>query len=299
MSFVPGWVFPGQGTVPSTRWDDTALARRLSDASTAAGLDLLALFDGPASEERLQTRVAQPLILIDCIVKASKLRQAGVGCRVVAGHSLGEYAALVAADVLDPLDALRIVMRRGELMDRIAGGMMAIVKVDTAAAEELCHESGGDVVVATRNSPHQTVVSGRLDALTEMAERVEQIGGRAIRLGVSGPFHSPLMSDAEAQLRPMIEACRFEDPMVPVVSSVTGEVVRNGGRLKELLSSQITASVEWMAVLDSLAGEGVTHVVEVGPGTVLAGIGKRNPVELAYLSYEEAEIWANSSAESP
>ena len=299
MSFIPAWIFPGKGTLPSSRWPDTALARRLIGAALESGLDLLALLNESDASDRSRTRAAQPLILVDCLLKADDLQQAGAACHTVAGHSLGEYPALVVSGVLDPLDALRIVIHRGSLMDEVAGGMMAIVKLDTAAVEELCRRSEGRVVVANRNSPKQTVISGESDALSEVAAWAASAGGRAIRLAVSGPFHSPLMSAAERQLRTTIQSFRFGDPVVPVVSSVTGEVVRSGKRLKELMLSQMTSSVEWMSVLQTLRSEGVTHAVEVGPGAVLAGIGKRNEAGLAYLSYEEAKEWASSNTESP
>lgn len=299
MSFVPAWIFPGQGTLPTTRWPDTPLAERLIEVAYETGLDLSTLLSNAPAGDLTQTRVAQPLIFVDCVVKADQLRQAGVPCKAVAGHSLGEYAALAAAGALDPLDALRMVIRRGEVMDCVPGGMMAIVKLDTEAVEDLLRQSGGRVVVANRNGPKQTVVSGDLAALVEFAAETEAHGGRAIRLGVSGPFHSPLMSEAADRLRPVIEASRFDNPAVPIVSSITGEVIRTGERLKELLVLQMTSSVEWMAVLRSLRSEGATHAIEVGPGTVLAGIGKRNPVELTYLGFEEAKEWANSNAGLP
>ncbi len=299
MGMVPAWIFPGQGTLPATRWARTPLADRLAEAALEAGLDFDVLMGASDKGELSRTRVAQPLIFIDCIVKADELRRTGVPCRAVAGHSLGEYAALVVAGVLRPLEALRVVLHRGEVMDGVAGGMMAIVKLDPESVEEMCRRSGGNVVVANRNSPKQTVVSGDFDALTELAEWVQTFGGKAIRLAVSGPFHSPLMREAEDRLRPTIEACRFEDPNVPVVSSVSGEVVCSGARLKELLLSQMTSSVKWTAVLRSLEAEGITHAIEVGPGAVLAGIGKRNSVKLEYLSDEEAKEWANSNTESP
>jgi len=299
VSLVPAWIFPGQGTLPSLPWPDTALARRLIAAARESRLDLPALLCESDAPARSRTRIAQPLILVDCLLKADDLRQAGLACHAVAGHSLGEYPALVACGVLDPLDALRIVIHRGSLMDDVAGGMMAIIKLDTAAVEELCRRSERRVVVANRNSPKQTVISGESDALSEVAAWATSAGGRAIRLAVSGPFHSPLMSDAERRLRTTIQSCRFEDPVVPVVSSVTGESVRSGKRLRELMMSQMTSSVEWMSALQGLRSEGVTHAVEVGPGAVLAGIGRRNEAELTYLSYEEAKEWANSNAESP
>ncbi len=297
MSFVPAWIFPGQGTLPAARSAKTPLAERLVEEARDAGLDFDTLFGGSATGELSRTRIAQPLIFIDCIVKADELRRAGVPCSAVAGHSLGEYSALVVAGVLQPLEALRIVLHRGEVMDGVSGGMMAIVKLNSATVEEMCRRGESRVVVANRNGPMQTVVSGDVDALSELASRVQSSGGKAIRLAVSGPFHSPLMSEAENRLRPTIEACRFEDPNVPVVASVAGEVVRDGKRLKELLLSQMTSSVNWMAVLRSLKAEGVTHAIEVGPGSVLTGIGKRNPVELEYLSDEEAKAWANSNIE--
>ena len=299
MSFVPAWIFPGQGTLPSSPWPDTPLARRLLAAALESGLDLSALLCESGAKDRSRTRVAQPLILVDCLLKADDLRQAGFACHAVAGHSLGEYPALVASGVLDPCDALRMVIHRGSLMDEVAGGMMAIVKLGTSEVEELCRRSDGRVVVANRNGPKQTVVSGAADGLDEVAAWAASAGGKAIRLAVSGPFHSPLMSDAQQRLGATIRSSRFEDPVVPVVSSVTGEAVRSGTRLKELMLSQMTASVEWMSVLRTLRSEGVTHAVEVGPGAVLAGIGRRNEVELTYLSYEEAKEWANSNTGSP
>jgi [acyl-carrier-protein] S-malonyltransferase len=235
-----------------------------------------------------QTDAAQPLILIDSLVKERVLRERGIVPTIVAGHSLGEYAALVSAGVLRPEEALTVVIERGRLMAGVSGGMAAIIKLPLDRVREICEESGPGVSVANVNGPTQVVISGNEKTLLSAMAAAEQAGGRAIRLRVSGPFHSSLMEGAQDDLAPMIESLPFCAPTIPVVSSVSGKVEPDPMRLKHLLLTQITACVSWVDVMETLIQEGITCAVEVGPGKTLVGLGRRMTSKVRFVTFEEA-----------
>lgn len=235
-----------------------------------------------------RTEYAQPAVLIDSLAKEEALRGNGVKLGIVAGHSLGEYTALVSAGLLTPEEALLVVIERGRLMARVEGGMAAIVKLPVEEMRAICGRIGSGVAVANYNGPRQVVISGEQKALKEAMAAAEQAGGRAIPLRVSGPFHSPLMTEAQAALVPQIESLSFNPPSVPVVSSVSGEVETDPVRLKTLLLTQITACVRWVDVVNSLVASGVTCAVEVGPGEILTGLGRRITSQVQFVTFKEA-----------
>jgi len=235
-----------------------------------------------------RTEYAQPAVLIDSLAKEEALRENGVKLGIVAGHSLGEYAALVSAGLLTPEEALLVVIERGRLMASVEGGMAAIVKLPVEEMRAICGSIGSGVAVANYNGPMQVVISGEQKALKEAMAAAERAGGRAIPLPVSGPFHSSLMTEAQAALVPQIESLSFDAPSVPVVSSVSGEVETDPARLKALLLTQITACVRWVDVVDSLVTSGVTCAVEVGPGEVLTGLGRRITSQVQFVIFKEA-----------
>jgi [acyl-carrier-protein] S-malonyltransferase len=255
-------------------------------AREALGFDLQELiFGGPEEKLRL-TEFAQPAILLDSAIKFELL---GRRPDYAAGHSLGEYSALVCAGVLSLEDGLRLVHLRGKLMQEAApagaGGMLAIVKLDYEKAREICAQTGAEI--ANYNSPEQIVISGRREALHKAKELAEAARGKGIELAVSTPFHSSLMKPAEERLKPEIERVKFAAPKFPVISTVSGEPETDPDRIKELLTRQITAQVRWTEYIMKLKSLGVRRFVEVGPGDVLTKLLKRIDRELEALSFAE------------
>lgn len=282
------FIFPGQGTIPRILPPPSALGTRLFDQAVQAGLRLQDWIEEGDEDRLRRTQVAQPAILIDSLIKERRLRERGIVPTVVAGHSLGEYTALVSASVLHPEEALSVVIERGRLMESIPGGMAAIVKLPLDRVEAVCCQGGSQVSVANVNGPAQVVISGEEQALLAAMASAEEAGGRAIRLHVSGPFHSPFMEGAQQELAPRIESLPFSVPRIPVISSVSGKVESDLRRLKGLLLTQITACVSWVDVVEALVQMKVSCAVEVGPGKILTGLGKRITSQVRFVTFEEA-----------
>lgn len=282
------FIFPGQGTIPRILSLPSALGTRLFDQAVQAGLRLQDWIEEGDEDRLRRTQVAQPAILIDSLIKERRLRERGIVPTVVAGHSLGEYAALVSAGVVSAQEALSVVIERGRLMESIPGGMAAIVKLPFDRVEAICCQSGSQVSVANVNGPAQVVISGEEQALLAAMALAEEAGGRAIRLHVSGPFHSPFMEGAQQELAPRIESLPFSVPRIPVISSVSGKVESDLRRLKGLLLTQITACVSWVDVVEALVQMKVSCAVEVGPGKILTGLGKRITSQVRFVTFEEA-----------
>jgi [acyl-carrier-protein] S-malonyltransferase len=257
-------------------------ARAVYDAADRAlGWSVSGLaWDGP--EERLNdTRFTQPALLTTSLAALEALRARGeVGVSFVAGHSVGEYAALVAAGVLAFADALRLVARRGELMGAAAGdgGMVAVIGLDRQVVQRAIEgvSSPADLVVANDNAPGQVVLSGTARALARAEVALRAAGARRlIPLKVSGAFHSPQMAEVSERLAKAFEDVPWNDAEVPVVSNVTGEPERDAGRLRALLAEQVRSPVEWVASVRRLVELGVSTFVECGPGGALTGMVKR------------------------
>ena len=282
------FIFPGQGTIPRILPPPSALGTRLFDQAVQAGLRLQDWIEEGDEDRLRRTQVAQPAILIDSLIKEGRLRERGIVPTVVAGHSLGEYTALVSASVLHPEEALSVVIERGRLMESISGGMAAIVKLPLDRVEAICRQGGSQVSVANVNGPAQVVISGEEQALLAAMASAEEAGGRAIRLHVSSPFHSPFMEGAQQELAPRIESLPFSVPRIPVISSVSGKVESDLRRLKGLLLTQITACVSWVDVVEALVQMKVSCAVEVGPGKILTGLGKRITSQVRFVTFEEA-----------
>jgi [acyl-carrier-protein] S-malonyltransferase len=246
-------------------------------ADRTLGLPISRLcWEGPA-DELTRTANQQPALLATSIAMQRVLLVDGAIERpaFVAGHSLGEYAALVAAHALALPDALRLVRRRGELMEQHGlGGMLAIIGLDDEAAQVLANEAG--VEVANFNAPGQVTLSGTLEALA-VAEMAAQARGakRVVRLPVNGAFHSSLMRPVAEELAADIEQVAIEAPIAPLVTNVDAEPVSHPDDLRRELVDQIAHSVQWVRVVEQLVSEGVTEAVEIGPGNVLAGLARR------------------------
>lgn len=286
MAELTAFLFPGQGQLPTGILGVPSVAPLYATAERQ-GLALRAWVESGDTPRLSQTDAAQPAVFLDSLSRCALLEAAGTVPEVVAGHSLGEYAALVAAGVLAADAALDLVLRRGRLMASVPGGMAAVVKLDHNTVVDACAAVGRGAVVANYNGTAQFVVSAPLDALEDLEHRVAGLGGRAIRLGVSGPFHSPAMRPAEEALGPWIAAASFAPPRPRFVSSVTGRLESDPAALKSLLARQMTAPVRWVDVLAALAELGVTRAIEIGRGSVLTQLGKRSGHPIRFESFEE------------
>jgi len=282
------FLFPGQGSIPARLPPLSDSATRRFEAAEATGLPLRSLIAQGERDRLSATDLAQPAIFLDSLAREESLRAAGLSPDITAGHSLGEYAALVTAGVLSAEDALDLVLRRGREMARIPGAMAAILKLPVEEVRRICDGAGRPAVVANENGPQQAVVSGPPDAVERVVAAAAARGARGVRLRVSGPFHSPAMAPAEAALRPWIDRTPFRPPRVPLVSGVSGAVERDPDRLRALLSRQITACVRWIDVVERLIEAEVTHAIEVGDGDVLTGLGRRMTDRVRFCTWEEA-----------
>jgi len=275
--------FPGQGSL------DVGMGRELAAAvpeamdvfersSRAAGLDLRYLcFEAP-EQEVVQTEVQQPALVATSLAVLAAIKARGIKPDFVVGHSVGEFAALAAAGALKLEDAIALVRERGLAMAEAArknpGSMAAILGLDDEVVERICRRIL-NVWPANYNCPGQIVVSGEDPAVDEACEAAEQEGARrAVKLRVSGAFHSPLVARAADRLRPALERVKFVEPTAPFMSTVTARV-ENARRIGPLLVEQLTAPVRFTQAAQALLREGVQTWVEVGPGNVLAGLIKR------------------------
>lgn len=280
------FIFPGQGSQSAGMGRDLAgnfpAARAAFDeADQSRGFSLSNLcFNGP--EEDLQlTANTQPAILTASIAAFRALAEKGVKPDFVAGHSLGEYSALVAAGALSLSDAARLVRRRGELMQEAVpvgvGAMAAILGIDAAKVAEACEAAAQGQICAPANfnSPSQIVIAGHKEAVERAVEECKARGAkRAMMLKVSAPFHSALMRPAQEKMIEPLNAATFNDLSYPIINNVDAAIVTSGSQSRDALIRQIPAPVRWTDIVMRLFGEGVETFVEVGPGKVLIGLVK-------------------------
>jgi [acyl-carrier-protein] S-malonyltransferase len=295
------FVFPGQGSQKAGMGRALAEAfpesrAAFDEADQALGFPLSQLcFEGPDDQLQLTTNT-QPAILATSMAACRALSARGVKPTHVAGHSLGEYSALVAAGTLALADALAIVRRRGQYMQEAVpvgeGAMAAILMLDLPAIEEACRKAAeGEIVApANMNSPGQVVIAGHAGAVQRAMELCKAAGAkRAIPLPVSAPFHCALMKPAQDRLEPELRAAAFRDPSVPLVNNVEARVVRDADVCRDGLIRQVSSPVRWQESVERLAAEGVTTFVEVGPGEVLSGLVKKIVKGASVLNVQDPE----------
>jgi len=276
------WVFPGQGSQRVGMGRELAQREPIARETFETADDVLGfplsqlIFVGP-EDELAATRNQQPAILATSIAYWRTLSQRGVLPPPVclAGHSLGEYTALVAAGSIDFTDAVRLVRRRGELMEEHGlGGMVAVIGLDLEALAAIADEAG--VEVANINAPGQITLSGRSEPLERAAELARQRGARrVVRLPVNAAFHSSLMRPVAEALRPLVESIHIAPPIAPLLANVDARPLSDPDELREELLAQIAAPVRWVDVIRAAAARGVSHYYELGPGRVLSGLISR------------------------
>jgi [acyl-carrier-protein] S-malonyltransferase len=295
------------------RHDPALFDRWFEPAEAAAGLPLrrYALCGPP--EALTRTDVAQPALFALGLALTELARERGLRPAFVAGHSLGEYVAAVAAGALGADDGFRLVAERGRLMAAVSGGAMgALIGLPAERVRELCARAGrGGVVVANLNSPTQVVVSGD-EAAVEDVLSAARAGGvrRAVRLPVAAAFHSPAMAGAQARLAAVAERMVWSDPAVPLVVNASGELVRSGARVREALIAQIASEVRWTDCVATLLRAGCTTFLELGPAPVLAGLVRQiqpgvnvvsahSPDRLEELEERRARVNAEAATRPP
>lgn len=250
-------------------------------------------FNGPI-EKLTETDITQPAVFVHSYTAFTLAKGAGLSPAVVAGHSLGEFNALVAADVLSFEDALDIVAKRGKLMKECnetnPGTMAAVLKFDIAKIREACDEVDDIVQVANFNSEGQIVISGTVSGVHAAMEKVKEKGARIVKeLQVGGAFHSPLMKPAEDELAELIKSKTYNDASCDVYTNVTATAERSGAKLQELSIKQLTSSVLWFDTIQNMLSAGTNNFIEIGPGNVLTGIMKRLKGDFTLQNIDTAE----------
>jgi [acyl-carrier-protein] S-malonyltransferase len=276
------------------------IAVEMLDAAQASGLDLTAALSGDDDHLR-PTEIAQPaLLLVECALRSTLSDDLDVVA--VAGHSVGEYAAAVAAHALQPADAMRVVIERGRAMAAMREGTMcALIGIDvdaaTAVCEETQRETGEIVVVANHNAPGQLVISGSVAGVDAAAKLALARGARrAIPLNVSGAFHSPLMTAAATAFGAVLDSVSIADPHPPVVCNVDARDVHSAADLRDRLRAQLTSPVRWIDCVQRLVDLGAEMLVEVGPGSVLSGLARRIAPGVRAVSVNTSDAGARLDA---
>ncbi|MEW5800311.1 MAG: ACP S-malonyltransferase [Bacteroidota bacterium] len=292
------YIFPGQGSqyvgMGKDLYGQFPEAKRFFDeADSALGFSLSNIcFNGP-EEDLKQTKNTQPAIFLHSVALWTVLKPTDAA--MVAGHSLGEYSALVAAGAISFADAIKLVRLRGELMQKAGeenpGTMAAVVGLDSNIVVEVCAaaSSAGIVQPANFNSPGQIVISGSVTGVRKAMELAKERGAKLVKeLVVSGAFHSPLMQSAKGKLKEALDKTKIHDAKIPVYANVTAKPVIKADEIRTLLFEQVTSPVRWEESVVNMAANGATKFVEVGPGKVLQGLVKRTVATAEVSGFDKA-----------
>ena len=278
------YIFPGQGAQFSGMgldlYENSPLAQELFEkANDILGFSITDIMFEGSAEDLKQTKVTQPAIFLHSVILAKTLGE-DFKPDMVAGHSLGEFSALVAAGALTFEDGLKLVSQRAQAMQKACelqpSTMAAVLGLDDDVVEKVCATTEGVVVAANYNCPGQLVISGEIEAINKACETLKEEGARrALVLPVGGAFHSPMMEPAKEELAAAIENTTFKKPNCPIYQNVTANAVTDENDIKANLISQLTAPVRWTQSVQQMIADGATHFTEVGPGKVLQGLVKK------------------------
>ena len=281
---MKAYVFPGQGAqfpgMGKDLYDNSDLAKNLFEkANDILGFRITDIMFEGEKEELTQTKVTQPAIFLHSVILAKVLGDK-FNADMVAGHSLGEFSALVAANYMNFKDVLNLVFKRALAMQKACeqnpSTMAAILGLEDSVVEELCKTIDGVVVPANYNCPGQLVISGSNEAIAEACQKLTEAGARrALQLPVGGAFHSPLMEPAQIELAEAIENTPFKKGDCPIYQNITAQAETNPSEIKSNLIKQLTASVRWTQTMKQMQNDGLISVTEVGPGKVLQGLFKK------------------------
>lgn len=296
------FIFPGQGSqyvgMLKDVYEASPEAREIIQAADdSLGFKLSEIcFNGPA-EILQQTENTQPAIFLHGYVLYRLLRDSGVQPVAAAGHSLGEYTALVSAQALLFEDALKLVRLRGQLMQKAGedqpGTMAAVIGLDSDSVVTICNlaRQAGIVQAANFNAPGQVVISGSIEGVTEAMEESKNRGARMVKeLVVSGAFHSPLMQSAQSEMSEALQTATVQDAVIPVYTNVTGQAVTEPDEIRTMLRDQIVSPVRWESSMHNMVADGFTQFIEVGPGKVLRGLFKRIDPS---VNVDTADTWGD------
>ena len=289
------YIFPGQGAQYSGMgldlYNDFSIAKDLfKKANNILEFDITEIMFNGSSEDLKQTKVTQPAIFLHSVILAKTLGS-NYKPDMVAGHSLGEFSALVANNTLNFEDGLKLVSARAQAMqkacDNNPGAMAAVLALEDTTVENVCKEIKGVVVAANYNCPGQLVISGEINAIDLACKKLKEQGARrALVLPVGGAFHSPLMEEAKKELENAISNTTFSNPICPIYQNVTSFAVSDQMKIKENLIAQLTSPVKWTQSIQKMIVDGATNFIELGPGKVLQGLARKinSDVEASSLS---------------